>query len=155
MMFEPYSPYNLYNPYYNYNPQSQPMQQVPKQNQQPGYRAPGTVLQGKVVDSLEVVKATDIPYDGSISYFPLTDNSAIITKQLQQDGTSKVIVYKPEIGSAEKTPKYITEQEFQDQLKEQIKDVNSKDLKDMKEDIKTLKRKLEDITDELRDKKEK
>ena len=155
MMFEPYSPYNLYNPYYNYNPQSQPMQQVPKQNQQLSYRAPGTVLQGKVVDSLEVVKATDIPYDGSISYFPLTDNSAIITKQLQQDGTSKVIVYKPEIGSAEKTPKYITEQEFQDQLREQIKDVNSKDLKDMKEDIKTLKRKLEDITDELKDKKEK
>ena len=119
------------------------------------YRTQSTGLQGKVVDSLDVVKATDIPYDGSISYFPLTDNSAIITKQLQQDGTSKVIVYKPEIGSAEKTPKYITEQEFQDQLKEQIKDVNSKDLRDMKEDIKILKRKLEDITDELKDKKEK
>lgn len=156
-MFEPYSPYNLYNPYYNYNPQaqaSQQSQQIPRQNQQM-YRTQSTGLQGKVVDSLDVVKATDIPYDGSISYFPLTDNSAIITKQLQQDGTSKVIVYKPEIGSAEKTPKYITEQEFQDQLKEQIKDVNSKDLKDMKEDIKILKRKLEDITDELKDKKEK
>ena len=156
-MFEPYSPYNLYNPYYNYNPQaqaSQQSQQIPRQNQQM-YRVQSTGLQGKVVDSLDVVKATDIPYDGSISYFPLTDNSAIITKQLQQDGTSKVIVYKPEIRSAEKTPKYITEQEFQDQLKEQIKDVNSKDLKDMKEDIKILKRKLEDITDELKDKKEK
>lgn len=157
-MFEPYSPYNLYNPYYNYNPQaqaSQQSQQIPRQNQQM-YRTQSTGLQGKVVDSLDVVKATDIPYDGSISYFPLTDNSAIITKQLQQDGTSKVIVYKPEIGSTEtNTPKYVTEEEFQEQLKERIQDVNSKDLKDMKEDIKTLKRKLEDITDELKDKKEK
>lgn len=155
MMFEPYNPYNLYNPYYNYNLQSQQNQQIPRQNQQV-YKPQNNVLQGKVVDSLDVVKATDIPYDGSISYFPLTDNSAIITKQLQQDGTSKVMIYKPEIGSAEtNTPKYVTEEEFDNKLKEQIRDVNSKDIKDMKEDIKTLKRKLEDITDELKDKKEK
>lgn len=155
-MFEPYGPYNSYNPYYNYNLQPQQTQPMPRQNPQPSmYKAPGTVLQGKVVDSLEVVKATDIPYDGSISYFPLTDNSAIITKQLQADGTSKVVVYKPEIGNTENTPKYITEQEFQEQLKEQIKDVNGKDIKDMKEDIKTLKRKLEDLSDDLKDKKEK
>jgi len=153
-MFEPYNPY--YNPYYNYNynSQVQQSQQIPKQNQQM-YKAQTTILQGKVVDSLDVVKATDIPYDGSISYFPLTDNSAIITKQLQPDGTSKVVIYKPEIGKAEtNTPKYITESEF----KEQIKDLSSKDnkdIKDMKEDIKTLKRKLEDITDDLKDKKEK
>ena len=154
-MFEPYNPYNFYSPYYGYNSQPQQNQQIPRQNQQV-YKLQNNVLQGKVVDSLDVVKATDIPYDGSISYFPLTDSSAIITKQLQQDGTSKVIIYKPEIGSAEaNTPKYVTEEEFKEQLKEQIKDVNSKDIKDMKEDIKTLKRKLEDITDELKDKKEK
>lgn len=92
-MYEPYNPYNIYNPYYtNFNQQSQ---QIPRQNLQ-NYKQPSiTGLQGKVVDSLDVVKATDIPYDGSVSYFPLTDNSAIITKQLQQDGTSKVVIYKP------------------------------------------------------------
>ena len=52
-------------------------------------------LQGKSVDSLDVVKAMDIPLDGSVSYFPLTNGTAIITKQLQQDGTSKTIIYKP------------------------------------------------------------
>ena len=149
-MYEPYNLYNPYNPYYNtynYNPQ-----QNIRQPQQPVYKPQNAVtLQGKVVDSLDVVKATDIPYDGSVSYFPLTDNSAIITKQLQPDGTSKVIVYKPDIGEVENTPKYITETEFQ----EQIKDINSKDLKDIKEDIKTLKRKLEDITDDIKYKKEK
>jgi hypothetical protein len=32
---------------------------------------------------------------GSVSYFPLTNGTAIVTKQLQQDGTSKTIIYKP------------------------------------------------------------
>lgn len=163
-MFEPYNnPYNLYNPYnmYNYNQQIQPQQtqrqQVYKQQNMPG-------LQGKVVDSLDVVKATDIPYDGSISYFPLTDNSAIITKQLQQDGTSKMVIYKPILEDEEIKSKYVTETDFQEQLKnmdskyvtpEQLKNVNSKDLQDIKEDIKTLKRKLEDIVDDIKYKKEK
>ena len=149
-MFEPYNPYNPYNnPYYNnYNQQ---LQQIPRQNQQL-YKSQNTaVLQGKVVDSLDVVKATDIPYDGSVSYFPLTDNSAIVTKQLQQDGTSKLVVYKPITENEEVKPKYLTEDDF----KEQIKDINSKDIKSIKEEIKTLKRKIEDIADDIRYKKEK
>lgn len=160
-----YNSYNPYNPYYAYNPSSQ---QIPKQNQQI-YKPQSMIqLQGKVVDSLDVVKATDIPYDGSVSYFPLTDGSAIITKQLQQDGTSKMIVYKPILENEEAKPKYITEAELKEQLKdinakymteddlkEQLKNMNSKDLKDMKEDIKSLKRKFEDILDDLKYKKEK
>ena len=148
-MFEPYNQYNPYGSYYGYNQQ---IPQVPKQQIQPVYKPQNMmVLQGKVVDSLDVVKATDIPYDGSLSYFPLTDNSAIITKQLQQDGTSKIVIYKPISENEEIKPKYITE----DELKEQLKMVNTKDLKDIKEDIKTLKRKLEDINDDIRYKREK
>ena len=68
-MYEPYN-YNIYNPYnnpyLNYNQQSQQMQQ-PRQTQ-PMYK-PQNSLQGKVVDSLDVVKATDIPYDGSEIYY--------------------------------------------------------------------------------------
>ena len=141
-MFETYNPYSSYNQYYGYN-------QQPRQIQT--YRTQPSILQGKVVDSLDVVKATDIPYDGSVSYFPLTDSSAIITKQLQPDGTTKVVIYKPDIGGLDITPKYMTEEDFD----EKVKDINSKDLKEMKEDIKTLKRKLEDITDDMRYKKEK
>lgn len=165
--YSPYTPYNPYNPYYTYTQQPQ-MQQIPKQNQ--SVYKPQTImgLQGKVVDSLDVVKATDIPYDGSISYFPLTDGSAIITKQLQQDGTSKVVIYKPISENEKNTPKYITENELQeqisnisgryvteDELKEQIKNINNKDIKDMKEELKSLKRKVEDITDDIKYKKEK
>ena len=88
---------------------------------------------------------------GSVSYFPLTDNSAIITKQLQQDGTSKVVIYKPISENEEVKIKYVTE----DDLKEQIKNVNSKDIKDIKEDIKSLKRRIEDLTDDMKYKREK
>ena len=151
-MYEPYNYNNIYNPYtnpyLNYNQQPQQQAPISRQNQ---YR-PQNSLQGKVVDSLDVVKATDIPYDGSVSYFPLTDGTAIITKQLQQDGTSKVVIYKPMIENEENKNKYITENDL---LKDQLKNVNSKDIKDLKEDVKTLKRKLEDITDDLKYKKEK
>lgn len=88
---------------------------------------------------------------GSVSYFPLTDNSAIITKQLQQDGTSKVVIYKPISENEEVKIKYVTE----DDLKEQMKNVNSKDIKDIKEDIKSLKRRIEDLTDDMKYKREK
>lgn len=124
-------------PYYNYMPQQQM------------YRNTG--LQGKTVDNIDVVKATDILMDGSISYFPFADGSAIATKQLQQDGTSKIIIYKPSTEKEAEQPKYVTETD----VKEQIKDINGKDIKDIKEELKSLKRKVEDITDELKDKKEK
>ena len=168
-MYEPYNYNNIYNPYNNpyLNYGQQPQQvQIPRQNQ---YKPQNSIgLQGKVVDSLDVVKATDIPYDGSVSYFPLTDGTAIITKQLQQDGTSKVVIYKPMIDNEESKTKYITENDLEkqlkdmdskfvtgDDLKDQLKNVNSKDIKDLKEDVKTLKRKLEDIADDLKYKKEK
>ena len=64
--------------------------------------------------------------------------------------------------------KYITENDLEkqlkdmdskfitgDDLKDQLKNVNSKDIKDLKEDVKILKRKLEDIADDLKYKKEK
>ena len=60
-MFEPYNPYNPYGPYYGY---SQQIPQASRQQPQQMYRQQSTVgLQGKVVDSLDVVKAAEIPYD--------------------------------------------------------------------------------------------
>ena len=84
-----------YNPYY---PQ-QKFQNIEQPNQQPmmtTYQPPmqlakPTTLLGKAVESIDVVKATDIPLDGSISYFPLTDGSAIVSKQLQTDGTRRLL----------------------------------------------------------------
>lgn len=136
-----------YNPYY-IQPQVGRMNQqyVSQPPTQPMYNPSG--LQGKSVDSLEVVKAMDIPLDGSISYFPLIDGSAIVTKQLQQDGTSKTVIFKPIDPGAEQQVKYITPEE----LKAEISKLdNSKELNELKDELKSLRRKMRFFVD---DKKE-
>ena len=106
--------YNNYNPYYGQ--QQRPLQQQfdlqqpiqPYIPQTMPTIAKNNVLQGKNVDSIDVVKATEIPMDGSVSYFPLSDGSSIVTKQLQMDGTSKITIYKPiEENEKELNRKYI------------------------------------------------
>ena len=158
---------NNFNPYYM-QPQMQRMQPVQpiqpiqpvqpvepqmQQTTQPIYRQ-ALGLQGKSVDSLDVVKAMDIPLDGTVSYFPLVDGSAIVTKQLQQDGTSKTIVYKPveeENPTEVKKEEYVTIKQFN----ETIKDIQSKQSKEWKEEMKSLKRDFRDLSDDLKDIKDK
>ena len=146
------NPYQGYNPYMqqrqdgyqNTIPQYTPIQAT----QQIQQRSVG--LQGKMVDSLDVVRATDIPLDGTISYFPIADGTAIVSKQLQMDGTSKTIIYKPvEDEQIENNKsKYITTED----LEERLKKVNSTDYKD---DIKTLKRDIKDLKEDLEEIKRK
>lgn len=106
--------YNNYNPYYPNRFQA-PVQPQFMDNIQQITKPVG--LLGKSVDSVEVVKAMDIPLDGSISYFPLTDGTAIVTKQLRTDGTSKTIVYRPVTEEEKETPKYVTFDEFNKTIK--------------------------------------
>lgn len=132
-------PYNYYNPYQYYYTQQQPTQ----------YNRPIPLL-GKIVDSLEVVKAIDIPLDGSTSYFPMADGSAIASKQLQQDGTSKITLYKPVEQAKKDELKYIT----QSDIKAQFGDFSVKDIKDIKDEIKSLKKQIRDVVDDIEEKKE-
>lgn len=94
--FQPYQP--TYQPPQYIQPQGnpvpmqtpvQPMQQP--QTVQPYQQAQG--LQGKFVDSIESVRATDVLMDGSVMYFPCTDGKTIYTKQLRPDGTSDYGVF--------------------------------------------------------------
>lgn len=116
-------------------PVQQPIQNVPTQQQ---------TLQGKLVDNIEVVKALDIPLDGSISYFPLADGTAIATKQLKQDGTSEVKLYK--LSEDTKTPQYITEDKVSELIKAETTDIN-----ELKEEMKTIKRQIRDFQDDIKD----
>ena len=136
------------NPYYNQTQQryqptipQQPIQTsnyiqpvVPNVMQQVG-------LLGKPVESIDVVKAMDIPLDGSISYFPLSDGTAIVSKQLQTDGTSKITVYKPTNDSKEETIKFAT---FED-IQEAINDIDLSDIQDLKDEIKDIKKQLKEF----------
>lgn len=67
---------------------------VPTQNNNFGTSNQQMVIQGKIVDSYDVFKATDVPLDGSITYFPQVDGSVIYTKQLGMDGNPKINVYE-------------------------------------------------------------
>ena len=137
-------------PEYSYPQYQQQSYTMPQQNNY--MQQPVSGLQGKSVDSLDVVKAMDIPLDGSISYFPLTDGSAIITKQLQMDGTSKTIIYKPmNIDDTKQVEtNYITQEQLEEILKQE-----PKDIKELKDDIKNIKRQIRDISEDVKDFKNK
>lgn len=92
-------------------------------------------LLGKSVDSIEVVKAMDIPLDGSTSYFPLTDGSAIVTKKLMSDGTSRTVIYKPVNESKDKTTDFLVMDDLTDILN---------DIEDMKKQLNDLKEKAKE-----------
>ena len=147
-----------FNPYYGYTPNQcgkvpyymqQPMATPQYQPQATDYmsQVENTYqkplgLQGKTVDNIEVVKATDIPLDGSVSYFPLVDGSSIVTKQLMQDGTSRMIVYKPvetqQPKQVEVQETYITEKELDEKL-------SKLDNKELKEEIEKIKKQIKDL----------
>ena len=113
--------------FYNNPSQYYAPQNYNQQNMQPQVNFQPKNLQGKQVDNIDVVKATEIPFDGSISYFPLTDGSAILTKQLMQDGTSRISVYKPVPVEEVKEDGFVTKRELEKQiniLKEELRKEN-------------------------------
>ena len=120
--------------------QNQPMQ---TQNYIPPITQPiaQVGLLGKVVESVDVVKAIDIPLDGSVSYFPLSDGTGIITKQLQTDGTSKIIVYKPTQEEKKDAIQFAT----LDDIQEAIDGLDLSDIQDLKDDIKEIKKQLKEF----------
>ena len=80
-----YYPNNFYQNYqYGGYPQMSQMPQSPMVSN----------LQGKVVDEIEIVKATDVPF-GSFSVFPKGDFGEIYLKTWNNNGTTQIITYKP------------------------------------------------------------
>lgn len=140
------------NPYYPQQQMQQPRQVEPVQAyvqpQQTIYNKPVSTLQGKLAESIDVIKATEVSFDGSISYFPLTDGSAIITKQLQPDGTTKMVMYKPIEQEQPEITNYITSE----QLDEAIKNI---DIKDYSKELKELNKKIDELTKKVEKRKEK
>ncbi len=50
---------------------------------------------GKIVESIDIVKVTDIPMDGNVYYFPKADGTELYTKQFGMDGKTRILTYKP------------------------------------------------------------
>ena len=99
---------SYYNPYLNYlytntgiNQFNSPMQatapQMPMSTQpmmQPSAPPQTLGLNGKIVDSEDVVKATEVPI-GGYGIFPKADLSEIYVKTWNNNGTTSVITFQP------------------------------------------------------------
>ena len=88
----------MQNPYMDRMTQLQQYQQSLQQpavpTQMSGTSQPMNVI-GKIVDSIDVVKATDVPMDGNIYYFPKADGTEIFGKQWMPSGQTRILTFKP------------------------------------------------------------
>lgn len=87
-MYNPMAPYQdrLAQLQAQYN-QQPPYNQMAQQSQTVG-------LNGEVVDSIDVVKAKNVDMSGNVTFYPKSDMTEIYTKQLQADGTSRIVTYR-------------------------------------------------------------
>jgi len=80
-------------------------------------------LNGKVVDSVDIVKATEVPI-GSFGIYPKADQTEIYLKTWNVDGTTKITTYIPIVNQLEeKTNSYVDDLEY---IKKQITDLSKK-----------------------------
>ena len=110
---------SYYNPnlYQNYMQQysgnymmPQPPMPIMSQNNMPSQQGQPQVstLNGKLVDSLDVAKATEVPI-GGYGVFPKADLSEIYIKSWNNNGTTSIITFKPI--APEENPTSATQQE--------------------------------------------
>ena len=100
---------SLYNSGYN--------MQVPPQIQ--NFQQP--VLNGKIVDSLDIVRVTEVPV-GGYGVFPRADMGEVYIKTWGQDGTTQIITYKP----APTTQQQPAQQDINSQILERINALETK-----------------------------
>ena len=91
----PPAQYGQINPYPDRLAQLQAQQQQFNQSQYGQQMSVQPIgLNGEVVDSIDVVKAKNVDMSGNVTFYPKADLSEIYTKQLQLDGTSRIVTYR-------------------------------------------------------------
>ena len=110
--YQPYNPnqgyinqqYGFQNQYGNYQqPQViQPQQQNTQQFQQTQQIPQG--INGKIVESIDLVKVSEIPM-GGWALFPQADEKCIYLKKYLNDGSTRIITYMPQIEDKAEEPK--------------------------------------------------
>ena len=92
---------------------------------------------GKIVDSIDVVKATDIPVDGNAYYFPKADGTEVYCKQWLQNGTTRILTFKPVL---EDNPNNVSSdtEKFKISLSDEVTDVFMKRFDELEKRIDDL-----------------
>lgn len=137
-----------YNPYLQRMENLQQFQQVMQQPMSPAQMS-GTsqfIPLGKIVESVDMVKATDIPMDGNMYYFPKADGTEIYGKAWMANGQTRILTFKPVLDD---NPNTLSQNEEKLNL-----EVLGQVLEGIQSDIKTLTEKLDKISKPTRAKKE-
>ena len=108
---------------------------------------------GKMVDSIDVVKATDIPMDGNTYYFPKADGTEVYCKQWLQNGTTRILTFKPVFEDDTNNLPYDTEK-LKISLSDDVTDVFMKRFDELEKRIDDLMPKPTTKTTATRAKKE-
>ena len=116
-----YYPNNYYlnYPYGQQQQYTMPQQQqyIPQPQQQTSQ-----ALNGKIVDSADIVKATEVPM-GGYGIFPKADLSEIYIKSWNNNGTTSVITYRPEVTAVQEEKQ---EKDVFNEIKAQIERLENK-----------------------------
>ena len=101
---------------------------------------------GKIVESMDVVKVTDIPMDGNMYYFPQADGQAIYGKKFLPNGQTQILAFKP---SLENEPNTLSNEEEKSKF-----DTLEQFLEGIQSEVRTLSDKIDKISKPARAKKE-
>lgn len=104
-----YYPYQYMTQQNRYIPPEQPlMQYSTAQTQTPAM----SFLKGRLVTSVDEVRAAQIDFDGSLFIFPDVANNCIYTKQISASGSALLNKYVLQEDSTPPAPNYVTKEEF-------------------------------------------
>lgn len=114
---QPVMPYQdrlaqLQNQYNQSMPYNQLMVQQPQQM---------AVLNGQMVGSLDEVKGKDVDLSGNPTWYPKVDGTEVYRKQLQPDGTSKILTYTLSQDGMQEQPKQMVDVDMLTTLLGQLK----------------------------------
>lgn len=91
-------------PNYSFNP----YQQYPQYQQQiPQYQQRQSIT-GRVVSNPEEITPQEVPTDGSVAFFPASDNSCIYGKRWMPDGSISTVRFIPDSTDTQKQPDAMT-----------------------------------------------
>lgn len=102
----------LQNQYNQTMPYNQPVVQQPQQM---------SVLNGQMVGSLDEVKGKDVDLSGNPTWYPKVDGTEVYRKQLQPDGTSKILTYVLSNNGIQEQPKQMVDADMLNSLLGQLK----------------------------------
>ena len=101
---------------------------------------------GKIVESMDVVKVTDIPMDGNMYYFPQADGQAIYGKKFLPNGQTQILAFKPSLESEPNNVSTEVEKSKFDTLEQFLEGIQN--------EVRTLSDKIDKINKPARVKKE-